>query len=43
MESGSRRLDLVEFVEVSLALGVDPAEVLGPVTDALARYGGRRE
>ncbi len=36
MESGSRRLDVVEFVEVCLALEIDPSMELMPLADLLA-------
>ena len=35
MESGSRRLDVIEFAEVCLALDVDPATLIVPVADML--------
>ena len=34
-ESGQRRLDVVEFVEVSKAIGIDPAEVIEQVSKAV--------
>lgn len=37
MESGSRRLDVVEFAEVCLALDVDPLGTLSLVTGMLAQ------
>ncbi len=36
MESGSRRLDVIEFAEVCLALDIDPSGALVPVVKALA-------
>ena len=36
VEGGERRLDVVELAEVSLALGIDPGELVGPVVAALA-------
>lgn len=36
MESGSRRLDVIEFAEVCLALEADPLAMLAPVTRVLA-------
>jgi len=37
VESGSRRLDVIEFAELCLALGVDPTAVLAHVAEALAQ------
>lgn len=37
VESGSRRLDVIEFAEICLALGADPSMVLAPVAEALAQ------
>lgn len=31
-ESGQRRLDVIEFIEISKALGVDPAEMIKKIT-----------
>lgn len=39
IEGGERRLDVVEFVEICLALGADPAEILAVI--AAAMKGGR--
>ena len=39
MESGSRRLDVIEFAEVCLALDADPTLLLAPVIEQL-RHGG---
>ena len=35
MESGSRRLDVIEFAEVCLELDADPTALLAPVIDLL--------
>lgn len=35
MENGSRRLDVIEFAEVCLALDADPTIILAPVIAAL--------
>lgn len=37
IETGERRMDVVEFVEWARAVGVSPAELLGPVSNARAR------
>ena len=31
-ESGERRLDVIEFIEISKALGVDPAKIIKKIT-----------
>lgn len=36
MESGSRRLDVIEFAEVCLALGTDPTAILASTMEMLA-------
>jgi transcriptional regulator with XRE-family HTH domain len=36
IESGTRRLDVVELIRIAEAMGVDPAEIVGEVRDALA-------
>src|ERR1043165_2286808 len=35
IESGTRRLDVIELVQIAEALGTDPAEIVRQVTDAL--------
>jgi transcriptional regulator with XRE-family HTH domain len=37
VESGSRRLDVIEFVELCLALGVKPSSALAPVVETIER------
>jgi transcriptional regulator with XRE-family HTH domain len=32
-EGGERRLDVIEFIEVALAIGVDPAGVIASILD----------
>jgi transcriptional regulator with XRE-family HTH domain len=35
IESGTRRLDVIELVQIAEAMGADPAEIVRQVTDAL--------
>jgi len=35
IESGTRRLDVIELVQIAEAMGVDPAEIVRQVTEAL--------
>lgn len=35
IESGTRRLDVIELVQIAEALGADPAEIVRQVTEAL--------
>jgi Helix-turn-helix len=37
-ESGERRLDVVEFVEVSVALGVDPKTIVSKIAARFSRW-----
>lgn len=37
VESGSRRLDVIEFAEMCLALDADPSAMLTPAAEALAQ------
>ena len=37
IESGTRRLDVIELVQIAEAMGVDPAEIVRQVTEALRR------
>ncbi|MFT3761282.1 MAG: helix-turn-helix transcriptional regulator [Pseudoxanthomonas sp.] len=37
MESGSRRLDIIEFAEVCLALGTDPTAILASAMETLGK------
>ena len=39
VESGSRRLDIIEFAEVCFALDTDPGAILAPVIDMLRKGG----
>ena len=41
IEGGERRLDVVELAEVSQALEIDPAKLIGPVVMALANSGNQ--
>ncbi len=36
IEKGTRRIDVVEFIEVATALGIDPNELFKQVTDQIA-------
>lgn len=36
-EGGERRLDVVEFTQVCMALGIDPQPILAEVYDVMAR------
>ena len=38
MESGSRRLDVIEFAEVCLALDTDPTEILASTLASLGKH-----
>ncbi len=42
MESGSRRLDIIEFAEVCLALGTDPTGILASTMEMLDGRHARR-
>lgn len=42
MESGSRRLDVIEFAEVCLALDADPTAVLSPVVKMLSATSSKK-
>lgn len=42
MESGSRRLDIIEFAEVCLALRTDPTAILASTLDDLRNQRGGR-
>jgi transcriptional regulator with XRE-family HTH domain len=37
IENGTRRLDVIELVQVAEAIGVDPSEIVRQVTEALRR------
>ena len=41
-EHGERRLDVVEFVQVAKAVGVDPCAILKKLTIPLPRYHGTK-
>jgi transcriptional regulator with XRE-family HTH domain len=36
IEKGTRRIDVVEFIELATALGIDPNELFNKVTDQIA-------
>ena len=41
IESGTRRLDVVELIRVAEAMGVDPAEIVREVAAAMRAHRGR--
>ena len=40
IESGTRRLDVIELIRIAEAMGVDPAEIVSEVEAALRRWTG---
>jgi transcriptional regulator with XRE-family HTH domain len=40
-EAGERRLDVIEFIDVALALGEDPANIVSSILDRAASSQGR--
>ena len=42
VENGTRRLDVIEFVQLAEAMGVDPGELITNLRKAIARRSSRR-